>query len=168
MLKVLLKAITSLFLLRMMAGGPTRHDTFLITVQVADPHSGVMIDYGIWDKKTGGAVDSSETKYFPGGMGPPISLGGRRITDNITVERLYRLARDHAHIARLMDSVGHSTMTIAQQPLDIDGNSYGTPIVWTGTLKKCTMPDADSETTAAALVALEMSVEGYPDAGNAQ
>lgn len=147
-----------------MAGGPTRQDTWLVSVQVQDMATGNMMDLGVFDKMTGGDLDSADTPYRPGGMGPPISLGGPKTTNNITVSRLYRLNRDHTKMAKLNAAAGGGRMTVAKQPLDIEGNIFGKPIVWTGRLKTVKSPDVDSEASAAALLELEMTVEGYPSA----
>ena len=148
-----------------MAGGPTRQDTFEVTVRVQDvtnPNR-PMLDLGIWDKRDGGQVDSEEYKYPPGGMRPVVSLGGRKNVDNITVSRLYRLVRDHQElIGRLMAGVGKARMEVSQQPLDIEGNAFGRPIVWRGILKRCTPPGVDSESSDPAMIELEMTIEGEP------
>jgi len=151
-----------------MAGGPTRQDTHRITVQIADPVNGKMLDYGIWDKWSGGEVDSDETKYYPGGMAPPVSLGGRRTAGNVTISRLYRLQRDHAGakgsggIQKLIDSAGKSKATIHRQPLDLQGQAFGKPITYNATLKRVTPPDLDSEQSGAALIELEFTIDGFP------
>ena len=143
-------------------GGPTRLDTYTLTVRVAHPVNGNMINYGVYDKMTGGGIDSEETRYHPGGMAPPVSLGGRKTVDNVVVSRLYRLARDHANVQQLFDAVGVSRMEVIKQPMDIRGNVYGRPVVYNGTLKRVTLPEPDSEGTGAGLIELEMTVEGYP------
>jgi hypothetical protein len=66
---------------------PVREDTVLVTVSVDDR------DLGIFDQKTGGEIDSEESKYNPGGMVGEISLGGRRTIGNVTVERYYDALR---------------------------------------------------------------------------
>lgn len=145
-----------------MAGGPTRQDTHQISVSIADPVSGAMVPYGIWDKWSGGEVDSDETKYNPGGMAPPVSLGGRRTTGNVTISRLYRLYRDHAKMQKLIDSAGRSKAIIQRQPLDLQGHVFGNPIVYNATLKRVTPPDLDSEQSGAALLELEFTIDGFP------
>jgi hypothetical protein len=151
-----------------MAGGPTRMDTFAVNVQVEDVGhpARIMLNCGIWDKKTGGEVDSEESKYPPGGMQTQVSLGGRKNVGNVTVSRLYRLVRDHQDLMqRLIDGAGKARMVVAQQPLDIDGNVFGRPLVTKGTLKRVTPPEVDSESSDAAMVELEMTVEGEPVVG---
>jgi len=136
--------------------GPTRQDTFRVTVFIAG------INFGVWDKKTGGQVDSEENSYKPGGMVPPVSLGGSKNVDNIVVSRLYRQERDHTAVQRLFGWCGKATMSVHQQPLDMDAQPFGNPIVWRGTLKRVMPPDVDSESNDAAMLELEMTVDGYP------
>lgn len=143
-------------------GGPTRSDTYRLNVQVEHPVSGAMINYGTWDKMTGGELSASSTSYRPGGMGAPVSLGGQKTTANVTVSRLYRLQRDHDVAQQLLDGVGRCRMVVTKQPLDIEGNTYGKPLVYTGTLDQVKTPDVDSESSAAGLIELQMVVEGYP------
>ena len=136
--------------------GPTRQDTFRVTVFING------INFGVWDKKTGGQVDSEQTSYKPGGMTPPVSLGGSKNVDNIVVSRLYRQERDHTEVGRLMNWAGKADMSVHQQPLDFDAQPFGNPIVWRGTLKRVMAPDVDSESNDAAMLELEMTVDGYP------
>lgn len=97
-------------------GGPTRSDTYLVNVQVEHPVSGNMINYGTFDKMTGGELSSGASTYNPGGMAPPVSLGGKKTTANVTVSRLYRLGRDHDVVQQLNDGVGRCRMTVTKQP----------------------------------------------------
>jgi hypothetical protein len=146
----------------------TRQDTFKVDVWVEDVSNPnrPMMPLGVFDKKTGGEVDSEEYKYNPGGMAEPVSLGGRRNNGNVTVQRLYRLVRDHANLTqKLFNGAGKASMIIAQGVLDTDGNSFGRPITYRGTLKRVLVPEVDSEGSDAALLELEMTVEGTPVVG---
>lgn len=145
-----------------MTGGPTRSDTYAINVQVENVITGILIDHGVWDKMTGGEVDSDDAKYNEGGMQPPISLGGKKTVGNVTVSRLYRLARDHDVAQVYINGAGKASMVVTKQPLDIDGHTYGKPIVYKGTLKRVGLPEVDSESSNAGLIELEMTVEGFP------
>lgn len=146
-------------------GGPTRADTYTVTVTIFSPNNPTVIMMkGVWDKLQGGQMDSDETVYHPGGMADPVSLGGRKTTENITVSRLYRLGRDHDTVQSLFNGVGKSKVTVAKQPMDIDGNVYGSPIVYNGTLKRVAPPDHDSESSDAGLIEIEVTVDGYPTA----
>lgn len=115
---------------------------------------------GVFDKVTGPEVDSTETKYKPGGMADEIVLGGSRTISNVVVTRLFDIRRDNDLAKDLARKAGKATMTVSRQPLDPDGNPYGRPLVTSGTLKRVKFPDLDSEGTGAALLELEMSTSG--------
>lgn len=137
---------------------PTRQDTYKVTVDVNG------IPWGVWDKMTGGEVDSDETKYNPGGMEDPISLGGRRTTGNLTISRLYRLVRDHDNAHKLIDGVGKHSVTVTKTVMDIDGHIHdpSTSIVYHGILKRVTLPEVDSESSNAGLIEIEVTINGFP------
>lgn len=132
----------------------SREDQYNVTVMIAGTNMGT------FDTMSGGEIDSEELKYRPGGMAPQVSLGGSKSIGNVTVGRLYDLARDHAKVAFLEGAVGKAAATVTKQPLDADGNAYGKPIVYTGKLKAMTLPDHNSESSDAAMVELEISVSG--------
>lgn len=132
----------------------SRQDQYNVTLTIGD------VDWGTWDKLNGGEIDSEELKYKPGGMGAQLSLGGSQEVGNITVSRLYELVRDHNQIGVLITGVGKLDVTVNRQPLDVDGVSYGSPIVYTGKLKALTLPEVDSESSDAALVELEITPSG--------
>lgn len=119
-------------------------------------------DYGVWDTLSGGAIDSEETKYSPGGMAPEISLGGRQTTENVTLGRYYDLERDHQTIKTLIGRVGKGDAEIVKQPLDADGNVFGSPITYGGKLKSINPPEHDSMSSDVAMVEAEISVAGLP------
>lgn len=142
---------------------PTRADTWRIVLRVEHPtNPGSMINYGVWDNKTGGQVDSEERLYHPGGMEPPISLGGHVTVENITLRRLYRLGRDHEAIGQLIDSVGKCRAEISQQPMTLRGVTSGRPIVYTGTFKRVQIPEHDSESNDPAMVEIEVTADVPP------
>jgi hypothetical protein len=117
-------------------------------------------DTGIWDKLTGGEVDSEELKYKPGGMARQISLGGSVNVGNVTVSRLYDLTRDHLRLGGWIAGVGRARVIIKKQPLDLNAIAFGPPVTYTGILKMVTPPEVDSEATDAALVELEVTTDG--------
>lgn len=139
-------------------GTGARQDTFSIRLTLNG------VDRGIWDKKTGGKLDSEEYKYNPGAMGPAESLGGKTTTENIVLVRLYKRDRDHDTVGTLLKAVGKGECVVNQQPLDDDGNVYGKPIIWTGTLKSVSVPDTDSESSGPALLEVEVTPAGDPAA----
>lgn len=140
----------------MAAVGPSRQDTWVLRVYLDNVYM------GIWDKKTGGEFDSDEAKYYPGNMAPAISLGGKRTTGNITLQRFYGRQRDHDNIQKWFNAVGRGIVTVSQKPKDFDGIEYGKPIIYNGTLKRCSPPDVDSEGTGVALFEIEVTVDGDP------
>jgi hypothetical protein len=147
----------------MAAEGPTRSDTYSVKVTVVGFGIG---NTGVWDKLSGGAVDSEEFKYSPGGMADQVSLGGRVTTDNVTVSRLYRLSRDHGIAQKLINAVGKARVIITKLPLDVNGNAGGIkPITYQGTLKRVAFPDHDSESSAAGLLELEITTDSVPSVG---
>lgn len=117
---------------------------------------------GIWDKKTGGELDSDDNKYPPGGLGPPISLGGRRTTGNVTLSRIYDAELFDPVIANMLNRVGKGKIDVAQIPLDVDGKEFGKPINASGILKRVSIPEVDNESSSASVIEIEVSVSGYP------
>lgn len=133
-----------------------REDQFAVTITIdGEP-------LGIFDKFDGGETSAEETKYKPGGMQPQKSLGGSSTTDNITVSRLVDNVdrEDSALVKRLRPRVGKAECVASQQPLDIDGNPFGKPDVFTGKLQRVAGPGHDSEGSGPSLFELEISTEG--------
>lgn len=133
----------------------SREDQYNITVTVA--YGGVPKDLGTFDSFDGGEVDSEETKYWPGGMGEQVSLGGRRSVGNVTVGRLYDLTRDHPLMGWLMGGVGKAEVTVTKTSMTIDEVGIAAPLVYTGKLKTVTPPGHDSESNSAAKFTMEVS-----------
>jgi len=140
---------------------PTRQDTWNIGVNIEDAQ-GVMQSWGLWDKKTGGELDSDSTTYYPGGMRAQIDLGGRKTAGNLTLQKLYDIVYDHERIGQLLERVGRAKVNVHQRPLDIDGNPAVKAVNWNGRLKRVSLPDVDSESSTAALVEIEVTIKGYP------
>lgn len=136
--------------------GATRADTYAVHVFIND------IDFDLFDQMEGGDVDSEETKYKPGGMRPPVSLGGSRTVENVTLRRNYRLGRDHIESDRLIGWAGKADVEMHKQPLTHEGIAWGKPIVYRGTLKRVSFPDHNSESNDAGMLEIEVTVDGYP------
>jgi hypothetical protein len=117
-------------------------------------------DTGVWDVLTGNETDSEETKYKPGGMAPPISLGGSAQIGQTVISRNYTLERDHAIIHWLIDRVGRANVVVTKNVLDPDKNVYGKPLVTRGILKRVTPPEVDSQSADAAMIEIEISPTG--------
>lgn len=136
--------------------GPTRQDTWFVGVHLNGN------SLGVWDKKTGGEVDSDDNKYYPGGMADAIALGGHGTTGNVTLQRIYDRFDDHEIIAYLFEQAGKGIVTVTQRPLDPDGVGYGKRITYHGILKRVQPPEVDSESTTAALIEIEVTIKGRP------
>lgn len=132
----------------------TRQDQFLVTVVVDGER------LGTWDKCTGGKTTAQDTKFRAGAGAQEQGLGGPQSVDNVTVERGYAPARDHALIKRLRTKVGYARAIVTKQPLDRQGVPYGDPDVFTGTLLSATDPDYDSTSAATGMAVLEVSCDG--------
>jgi hypothetical protein len=139
---------------------PTRQDTARVTLKVQNPSNGNWVDYGVWDKKTGGEVDSEDYKYKPGGMVDQISLGGTKTTGDVTLTRLYQ--HNNLKTQALISWVGRAECIVAHHILDVDGNTFGAPIVYRGKLKTLTPPEVDSESTDPAFIELVISPNSPP------
>lgn len=133
----------------------SRLDQYNVTVKVGTTN------LGTFDKMTGGEIDSEELKYKPGAMATEISLGGPVTVGNITVSRLYDLNRDHGQVPTIKAAVGKGVVTVTKQPLDVNKAPFGSPIVYTGTLKQLKLPEPDSEGSGtAAMIELEITSTG--------
>jgi hypothetical protein len=133
----------------------SREDQYNVTVSVT--RGTETRDFGTFDTFDGGEVDSEETKYWPGGLGQQISLGGRKSVGNVTVGRLYDLVRDHPQMGWLFGGVGKADVTITKTSIDVDANAVGKPLVYRGKLKMVTPPSHDSESSDAAKFEMEIS-----------
>lgn len=133
---------------------PQREDMWLVIVHLEGNN------LGVWDKKTGGDLDSDDVTYYPGGMVDRISIGGRVLPNNLTLSRIYDGVQDHDKINLMLNAVGHGSVKVTQRPMDIDKNPYGASVTWNGILKKVLVPNVDSEATAAAMIEIEVSVNG--------
>ena len=115
---------------------------------------------GVWDTFEGGEGDSEETTYRPGGMGAAVSLGGPTTVGAITLGRLLVLERDWELVKFLMSRRGKGDCSVSRQPLDTDGNPWGEPLVYRGTLKTVTPPGSDSNSSDPALYTIVITPEG--------
>lgn len=114
---------------------------------------------GVWDTLSGGESDSEESKYRPGGMAPPVSLGGSRTIGNITLGRLIS-REDWDYMHSLMNRTGQALATVSRQPLDEDGNPWGRPMTYTGKIKTVMPGNTDSNSGDAQVWEIVVSTEG--------
>ena len=124
-------------------------------------------DLGVWDKFSGGDIDSDDTKYRAGGRAPEESLGGTRSVSNVTTSRLFRIERDFDLIQKLVDGAGSKDVQITRAYLDPTSTPVNSPamgnVVYIGKLKAFKQPDHDSNSSDASLYEIECSV-GIPKA----
>lgn len=121
------------------------------------------VDLGPFSKRSGGNVDSEESKFKPGGGLPEQSLGGTRSTENVTLEAGYDLdGVIGREIKWILSRAGSGAVVITQQPTDRDGNIYGVPITWVGTLKSVNLPEFEASGNDAAMIELEVTIAGDP------
>jgi hypothetical protein len=137
-----------------MAAEPTREDTWLITCAVDGR------DLGVFDTKSGGEIDSEESKYKPGGMAAEISLGGTKTYGNLTITRYCDRVRDWPLLKWLAGRVGGTRGAVGITPLSPLGERAGEPLAYSGTFKTMTPPDIDSTGTDAAMLTLEFTIDG--------
>jgi hypothetical protein len=80
------------------------------------------VNCDVWDKKTGGDVQATMTKHFPGGMGKQKTYGGKvEVTDVVLTRVKEREDRDDiAKIKQFQQRVGKAGCVCVEQPLDAD------------------------------------------------
>jgi len=116
-------------------------------------------DYGVWDKRDGAAVDSTEKKYYPGGMEDPISLSTKQEIETLKASRLFSLTRDLPRIKAMLAMPGKAVPFVGiEQFLDPNKNVVGEGLTYRGTVKKVTQPPHDSESDDEAMVEIEATI----------
>src|SRR5215475_3364414 len=128
-----------------------RQDRFRVTAAVDGR------DLGVFETFSGGEVDSEETTFKLGAMGPRVSLGGSVNVGNVTIGSLFDLSRWQPIIHWVISRAGKGTLTVKKQPLDVDGNAFGDPLTYTGKLKQVNPPDVDANSSDAAVLELELT-----------
>ena len=133
-----------------------RQDTWLNTVTIDG------VDFGTWDTLQGGDPQAAETKYRPGGMQPEISLGGPNSVNNVTLAKLLTKGDYTTQLRALMvgGRIGKAHVVISRQPLDIDGNPFGDPLVYNGKLMHVLPGDTDSNASGASQWQIVVSTNG--------
>ena len=119
------------------------------------------VDYKVWDSKTGGAVDSAEKKYNPGGMEDAISEGGKQILENLTTTRYFDPAQHQVvlkTLRRLAGKGAKAPFVGIEQFLDADKNVVGEGDTYYGTLKRVASPEHDSESDDEAMIEIEATI----------
>ena len=113
-------------------------------------------DLGVFDMFSGGMTDSEEVRYKAGGMEPEESLGGQKTISNFTLQRRYKLERDHGIYLFLHEQAGVGRVEAKRIKLNADRTGFGSTHTWTGVLKSVTPPDHDSKSSDIAMLQLEV------------
>jgi hypothetical protein len=80
------------------------------------------VDFGFFQKRTGGAPSAESSKWGSGGMQPGRARGGKRSKSQIVLTRAYSPARDGALYSQFEDRVGRARVSGADLVLDLDEN----------------------------------------------
>jgi len=117
------------------------------------------VDYGIFDKFTGGDVSAAANKHRPGGMGPEVTYLALPTYTDVSLTKVYETQRDHDRVAALHNQVGRALASVTLQPLDDQGNPWGNPRVYQGRLIGVKDGGTDSMSNAARMFEVDISVE---------
>jgi len=90
------------------------------------------INYGVWDKRSGGEAVAKELKYRPGGMGNEVAYTTLPSPTTVTVSRVMENDRDWEFFRNIAQVAGRLGASVSEQPLDNDGNPWGNPVVYSG------------------------------------
>lgn len=128
-----------------------------VTAKVADQDLGSFITHA------GGQSSGEPGKIRPGANETEVIFANPKTYDNVTLTKLYD---DYLRSKRtwLDSQVNKGRMVVSAQPLDADGNPFGSPDVFRGQLIRFTTPDSDANATgdgSASIATFEMSVESW-------
>jgi hypothetical protein len=132
---------------------------FNVTVQIKNPNTGAWVNFGIYDKLTGGEVTSSIRKYQPGGGQKEIVLGGKRTRADIVLSKMCDVDADWPLIEQLEQWAGIADASLSIQATRADYTTAGIkprPVV--GKLTGVNAPQADSESEEPGMLALTFTV----------
>lgn len=137
-------------------GTPRREDQGYVHLIIIHPVTGDRHDTGMWEDKDGGQVKAKEVKHRLGGMGPEVSLGGRKSVGTITLQRVAYL--EDKPLAGVMRSVcGAADFSAGVQVQDGNGVPFGDPDVFTGKFLEFNDPKISANTDAAAMLEVVLS-----------
>lgn len=116
---------------------------------------------GVFDTRSGGETTAPLAKYRPGGSRTEVIDAARPTTGDVTIGRRYDTKRDSALERDLRNKVGRASITITEQPLDVDGVKFGKPVVYSGKLSSVAVDDADSNSDETRMITI-VAVVGVP------
>jgi hypothetical protein len=117
------------------------------------------VDYGVFDRFAGGDVSAAVNKHRPGGMGPEITYMSLPVYSDVTLSKVYETQRDHDRVAALHNLVGRALASVTLQPLDDNGQPWGTPRTYQGRLVAVKDGVTDSMSNAARMFEIDIAVE---------
>lgn len=97
---------------------------YLVTVTVDGKN------LGVFDSYSGGDAVSKSVKHRPGGMGTEKSYVSLPSYTTLTVSRVLERQRDWELERSLIPKAGKVLGAVYVQPLDEDGNVWGSPLVY--------------------------------------
>lgn len=114
---------------------------------------------GFWAQKSGGDVSGDTSDAWNGGELYPEKLAGPATTDNITLTRPFKAARDQPLLRRLRPVVMRWRTTCSVQPTDENLIPVGRPDVYPRALLiRVTGPEVDASSSDAGEIELEFAV----------
>jgi hypothetical protein len=113
----------------------------------------------LFQKRSGGKVDSEGSKSFPGAMTPQKVHGGQQTVEDLTLEGEFVPARDNEQIQWLKTRAGKGQAHVNENGLDVDGNVIVPGINnWSGVLKSIDPGNFDSTAADPRMFVIEVEV----------
>lgn len=114
---------------------------------------------GTFDSFSGGDASAKSVKHRPGGMGPEKSYASLPSYTDLTISRVLEPSRDWELVRQLTQIAGRVDASMTEQPLDADGNPWGSPKVYTGQFLGVKPGKVDSTSDALRMFEVDMSVD---------
>jgi len=116
------------------------------------------VDYGNFDKFSGGDAVASVSKFRPAGMGPERTYLALPVFANITLTKAF-VQTDYAIQNTLRNLVGAAQATVKITPLNDAGKPWGTPRTYTGRIEAVKDGNTDSTSNAVRTWMVDVVVE---------
>lgn len=116
---------------------------------------------GVFDTWSGGDSAAKSVMHRPGGMGPQRSYVTLPTYSEVTVGRVLELDRDWELIRSLVPKAGRTLGSVTIQPLDADGNAYGSSRTASGRFLGVKGIKGDSNSENIQTFDLEFAVESW-------
>jgi len=116
------------------------------------------VNYGNFDKFSGGDAVASVPKFRPAGMGPERTYLALPVFANVMLTKAF-VQTDYALQNTLRNLVGAAQATVTLTPLNDAGVAWGTPRVYTGRLESVKDGNTDSTSNAVRTWDVDIAVE---------